>query len=167
VDRVSRTSVNGVYAAGDCTGVLPLANVAAMQGRIAMWHALGEAVSPLDLTVVSSNVFTDPQIASVGVTQAEVDSGAARARGIKLPLSTNARAKMHGFEEGFVKIFCRVSGTVVGAVVVAPGASELIYPLALAVELGLKVDDLATTFAVYPSLSGSIAEAARRLHTVD
>ncbi len=167
VDRVSRTSVNGIYAAGDCTGVLPLANVAAMQGRIAMWHALGEAVSPLNLKVVSSNVFTDPQIASVGVTQAEVDSGVARAHGIKLPLATNARAKMQGFEDGFVKIFCRVSGTVVGAVVVAPGASELIYPLALAVELGLNVDDLATTFAVYPSLSGSIAEAARRLHQVD
>lgn len=167
VDRVSRTNVSGIYAAGDCTGVLPLANVAAMQGRIAMWHALGEAVSPLNLRVVSSNVFTDPQIASVGVTQAEVDSGVARAHGIKLPLSTNARAKMQGFEDGFVKIFCRVSGTVVGAVVVAPSASELIYPLALAVELGLNVDDLATTFAVYPSLSGSIAEAARRLHRVD
>lgn len=167
VDRVSRTNVNGIYAAGDCTGVMPLANVAAMQGRIAMWHALGEAVSPLNLKVVSSNVFTDPQIASVGVTQEDVDSGVARAHGIKLPLATNARAKMQGFEDGFVKIFCRVSGTVVGAVIVAPGASELIYPLALAVELGLNVDDLATTFAVYPSLSGSIAEAARRLHQVD
>ena len=167
VDRVSRTSVNAIYAAGDCTGVLPLANVAAMQGRIAMWHALGEAVSPLNLKVVSSNVFTDPQIASVGVTQAEVDSGIARAHGIKLPLATNARAKMQGVDAGFVKIFCRVSGTVVGAVVVAPNASELIYSLALAVELGLNVDDLATTFTVYPSLSGSIAEAARRLHQVD
>ena len=167
VDRVSRTSVNGIYAAGDCTGVLPLANVAAMQGRIAMWHALGEAVSPLNLKVVSSNVFTDPQIASVGVTQAEVDSGIARAHGIKLPLATNARAKMQGVDAGFVKIFCRVSGTVVGAVVVAPNASELIYSLALAVDLGLNVDDLATTFTVYPSLSGSIAEAARRLHQVD
>ncbi|HPJ18768.1 MAG TPA: NAD(P)H-quinone dehydrogenase, partial [Actinomycetota bacterium] len=117
VDRVSRTNVNGIYAAGDCTGVMPLANVAAMQGRIAMWHALGEAVSPLNLKVVSSNVFTDPQIASVGVTQEDVDSGVARAHGIKLPLATNARAKMQGLEDGFVKIFCRVSGTVVGAVV--------------------------------------------------
>ena len=167
VDKVSRTNINGIYAAGDCTGVLPLANVAAMQGRIAMWHALGEAVSPLNLKVVSSNVFTDPQIASVGVTQAEVDSGVARAHGIKLPLATNARAKMQGVHEGFVKIFCRVSGTVVGAVVVAPNASELIYSLALATELGLNVDDLATTFTVYPSLSGSIAEAARRLHAVE
>ena len=75
VDRVSRTAARGVYAAGDCTGVLMLASVAAMQGRIAMWHALGDAVPPLDLKTVSSNVFTDPEIATVGVTQADVDAG--------------------------------------------------------------------------------------------
>ena len=67
VDRVSRTSVPGIYAAGDCTGVLMLASVAAMQGRIAMWHALGEAVAPLRLGTVSANVFTDPEVATVGV----------------------------------------------------------------------------------------------------
>ena len=75
VDRVSRTSARGVYAAGDCTGVLMLASVAAMQGRIAMWHALGDAVSPLDLKTVSSNVFTAPEIATVGWTQKAVDAG--------------------------------------------------------------------------------------------
>ena len=75
VDRVSRTSVRGVYAAGDCTGVLPLASVAAMQGRIAMSHALGDAVAPLNLRVVSANIFTDPEIATVGISQKEVDSG--------------------------------------------------------------------------------------------
>ena len=69
VDRVSRTSVRGVYAAGDCTGVLPLASVAAMQGRIAMSHALGDAVAPLNLRVVSANIFTDPEIATVGISQ--------------------------------------------------------------------------------------------------
>ncbi|HSE56303.1 MAG TPA: NAD(P)H-quinone dehydrogenase, partial [Nocardioidaceae bacterium] len=69
VDRVSRTSARGVYAAGDCTGVLMLASVAAMQGRIAMWHFLGDAVTPLDLRKVSSNVFTAPEIATVGCSQ--------------------------------------------------------------------------------------------------
>ncbi|MEO7070935.1 MAG: NAD(P)H-quinone dehydrogenase, partial [Nostocoides sp.] len=77
VDRVSRTTARGVYAAGDCTGVLPLASVAAMQGRIAMWHALGDAVSPLNLGAVSATIFTDPEIATVGVSQAELDSGVA------------------------------------------------------------------------------------------
>ena len=67
VDRVSRTAVPGIYAAGDCTGVLMLASVAAMQGRIAMWHALGEAVPPMRLKTVAANVFTHPEIATVGV----------------------------------------------------------------------------------------------------
>ena len=165
VDRVSRTSARGVYAAGDCTGVLMLASVAAMQGRIAMKHALGEAVQPLDLTVVSSNVFTDPEIATVGVTQQQVDSGEVSAAQVKLPLDTNARAKMQDFRHGFVKLFCRVgTGIVMGGVVVAPRASELIYPVSLAVRLGLNVDQVADAFTVYPSLSGSVSEAARQLH---
>jgi len=164
VDRVSRTSVPGVYAAGDCTGVLMLASVAAMQGRIAMWHALGEAVSPLRLGTVSANVFTDPQVASVGVTQTQVESGAVAAHSVTLPLATNARAKMQGLTDGFVKFFCRPgSGTVLGGVVVAPNASELVMPISLAVMHGLTTDQIAHTFAIYPSLSGSVTEAARQL----
>jgi pyruvate/2-oxoglutarate dehydrogenase complex dihydrolipoamide dehydrogenase (E3) component len=166
VDRVSRTAARGVYAAGDCTGVLMLASVAAMQGRIAMWHALGDAVRPLDLKTVSSNVFTDPEIATVGVTQADVDRGDVVALSVKLPLATNARAKMQGLTDGFVKVFALPGNrTIVGGVVVAPRASELVFPIAVAIESRLTVDELAHTFTVYPSLSGSIAEAAARLHS--
>lgn len=168
VDRVSRTTARGVYAAGDCTGVLMLASVAAMQGRIAMWHALGDSVSPLDRGVVSSTVFTTPEIATVGVTQQEVDAGDVRVDSVLLPLHTNARAKMLDIRRGFVKLFCRrTSRIIVGGVVVGPRASELIHPIAIAVEARLTVDQLASTFTVYPSLSGSIAEAARRLHMPD
>jgi dihydrolipoamide dehydrogenase len=162
VDRVSRTSAPGVYAAGDCTGVFMLASVAAMQGRIAMWHALGEAVQPIRLTHVASTIFTDPEIASVGVSQAAVDSGEVSARVVKLPLATNPRAKMGGFRDGFVKIFARPgTGMVLGGVVVAPHASELILPLSIAIEQNLTVDQIAHTFSVYPSMSGSVTEAAR------
>jgi NAD(P)H dehydrogenase (quinone) len=162
VDRVSRTAVPGVYAAGDCTGVLMLASVAAMQGRIAMWHALGEAVHPLRLSHVASTIFTDPEIASVGVSQAAVDRGEVHARVVKLPLATNPRAKMGGFRDGFVKLMARPgTGLVLGGVVVAPRASELILPLSIAVEQNLSVDQIAQTFSVYPSLSGSVTEAAR------
>ncbi len=165
VDRVSRTTARGVYAAGDCTGVLMLASVAAMQGRIAMWHALGDSVGPLDRSHVSSTVFTTPEIATVGVTQCEVDEGVVRADSVLLPLDTNARAKMQDIRHGFVKLFCRPSSRiVVGGVVVGPRASELIHPITVAVDARLTVDQLAATFTVYPSLSGSIAEAARRLH---
>ena len=165
VDRVSRTTARGVYAAGDCTGVLMLASVAAMQGRIAMWHSLGDAVSPLDLRTVSSNVFTAPEIATVGWTQKAVDAGEIEAEGVTMPLATNARAKMQGIQDGFVKLFARPgTGIVVGGVVVAPRASELIHAISLAVDHGLTVDQVAAAFTVYPSLSGSVAEAARRLH---
>jgi len=164
VDRVSRTNVPGIYAAGDCTGLLALASVAAMQGRIAMWHALGEAVTPLRLKTVSANVFTDPELATVGVSQDDVDTGRVPGRSITLPLTGNARAKMANMQAGFVKLFCRpASGLVIGGVVVAPKASELILPIALAVVNHLSVDQLAQTISIYPSLSGSLTEAARQL----
>ena len=164
VDRVSRTGVASVYAAGDCTGVLLLASVAGMQGRIAMWHALGEAVQPLRLKTVAANVFTHPEIATVGIGHEAFTSGRVPARTVTLPLATNARAKMQGQREGFVKLYCRpATGVVVGGVVVAPDASELIFPIALAVQQSLTVAALAGTIGVYPALTGSVAEAARRL----
>jgi len=164
VDRVSRTVIPSIYAAGDCTGVLLLASVAAMQGRIAMWHALGEAVSPLRLKTVAANVFTHPEIATVGLGHAAIASGELTARTLTLPLRTNARAKMQGTDVGFVKLYARqMTGIIVGSVVVAPNASELIFPLTMAIQRGLTVADVAATIGVYPSLSGSVAEAARGL----
>jgi dihydrolipoamide dehydrogenase len=168
VDRVSRTTVPGIYAAGDCTGLLLLASVAAMQGRIAMYHALGEGLEPIRLRTVAAAVFTRPEIAAVGVPQSKIDDGTVAARTVMLPLNTNARAKMSGLRRGFVKIFGRpATGVVIGGVVVAPIASELIVPIALAVQNGNDVEDLAQTFSVYPSLSGSITEAGRRLMAHD
>ncbi len=167
VDRVSRTSARGVYAAGDCTGVLMLASVAAMQGRIAMWHFLGDTVHPLDLKKVSSNVFTAPEIATVGWSQQAVDAGEMQAEIVTLPMSGNPRAKMQGVRDGFVKLLCRPgTGIVVGGVVVGPRASELIHPVSIAVAESLTADQLAQAFTVYPSMSGSLAEAARRLHHI-
>ena len=150
VDKVSRTSVPGIYAAGDCTGVFALASVAAMQGRIAVWHALGQALQPLDLSLVCSNVFASPEIATVGVTQTDVDSGKVQARSTRLDLSTNPRAKMQGIQD-------------IGGVVVSPRASELIHPISVAVAERIPVDAFQHDFTVYPSLSGSVSEAARRL----
>ena len=154
IDRVSRTNIPSIYAAGDCTGVLMLASVAAMQGRIAMWHALGEAVNPLNLAEVSSTVFTQPEIATVGDVSGK--------EFFQLPLRTNARAKMEQIDDGFVKIFSH-NNTIVGGVVCSPSASELIHSITLAVGQGMSIEDFAQTITVYPSLSGSIAEATRRL----
>src|SRR3712207_5807552 len=117
VDRVSRTSVPGIYAAGDVTGVFQLASVAAMQGRIAMWHALGEAVTPIRLKTVAANVFTHPEIATVGVQEKSMPEDVPLDV-VQVPLATNARAKMSDLHDGFVKLFARqATGVVVGGVV--------------------------------------------------
>ena len=96
----------GIYAAGDCTGVLLLASVAAMQGRIAMWHALGEAVAPLRLKTVAANVFTHPEIATVGVA-GEVDAGEVAGATRDAAAGHQRPGQDAGPRDGFVKLFCR------------------------------------------------------------
>ncbi len=168
VNRVARTSMPSIYAAGDCSDFLPLASVASMQGRTAVFHAMGDAVNPTELRNITSNIFTQPEIATVGWTQKQIEDGIAQGDIYKLPLASNPRAKMMGIKDGFVKLFARTgSGTVIGGVIVAPHASELIMPIALAVEHRLTVDQLARAFSVYPSLTGSITDAARAMHIVN
>jgi pyruvate/2-oxoglutarate dehydrogenase complex dihydrolipoamide dehydrogenase (E3) component len=112
---------------------------------------------------VPATVFTHTEVAAVGVSQTAIDDGLIQARIIMLPLKTIARAKMSELRQGFVKLFCRQdSGVVIGGVVVATIASELMLPIAMAVQNRI-TDDLAQTLAIYPSLSGSVTEAARRL----
>ncbi len=167
VNKVARTAVPSIYAAGDCTDFYPLASVAAMQGRTAIMHALGDFVRPIDLRNVAANVFTYPEIATVGWNAHSLAEATDVAKAIEhtIPLSVNPRAKMIGFTDGFVKLFAwKASGTVVGGVIVAHRASELIFPLALAVEHRLTVDQVASAFAVYPSMTGAITDAARALH---
>ncbi len=167
VNKVANTRVPSIYAVGDCTDFYPLASVASMQGRTAIMHALGDVVRPIDLRNVAANVFTSPEIANVGWNErslAEAE-GLARAVQYTFPLSINPRAKMVGIRDGFVKLFAwEASRTVIGGVVVAPNASEIIFPLALAVEHRLTVDQVASAFAVYPSLTGAVTDAARALH---
>ncbi|WP_076683324.1 NAD(P)H-quinone dehydrogenase [Microbacterium sp. RU33B] len=168
VNRVARTSVPNVYAAGDCTTFVPLASVASMQGRTAVFHALGDVVIPLERRRITSNIFTAPEIATIGWQEKDIAEGTIDAVVHKLPLAANPRAKMMGIKDGFVKLIARQgSGSVVGGVIVGPRASELIYPIAIAVERRLTVDQLSRVFAVYPSLSGSITDAARAMHVVD
>ena len=167
VNKVARTAVPSIYAAGDCTDFYPLASVASMQGRTAIMHALGDFVRPIDLRNVAANVFTYPEIATVGWNARSLDEASDVAKAIEhtIPLSVNPRAKMIGFTDGFVKLFAwQASGTVIGGVIVAHRASELIFPLALAVEHRLTVDQVASAFAVYPSMTGAITDAARALH---
>ena len=164
VNKVARTSRANVYAVGDCTTFLPLASVSAMQGRTAVFHTLGDVARPTELRNVAANVFTAPEIASVGWSEKDVLEGRVSGTVHKIELELNPRAKVQGINDGFIKLIASSGGTVIGGVVVAPKASELIYPIAIAVENRLTVDQIAKTFAVYPSISTSITDAARALH---
>jgi NAD(P)H dehydrogenase (quinone) len=164
VDGVSRTSVPSIYAAGDVTGKLMLASVAAMQGRIAMWHLLGQAVSPLRWDAVAATIFTDPQIATVGLSEQRAAETGIEVEVDTLPLAGNSRAKMSNRPDGFVKLLARPgSGTIAGGAVVASYASDLIAPISAACSNRLTASQLSQAFQVYPSFAGSIQECARRL----
>lgn len=164
VDAVSRTNVRTVYAAGDVTGGIMLASVAAMQGRNAMYHALGMAVAPLRWDAIAACVFTSPQVATVGMSGQDLEEAQIPVDTVTLDFAGNPRAKMEEATVGFVKIHAlKGSGTVVGGTVVAHNASDLITPLSVAVHNRLSVGQVAQAFTIYPSMGGSTAEAARQL----
>jgi pyruvate/2-oxoglutarate dehydrogenase complex dihydrolipoamide dehydrogenase (E3) component len=164
VDGVSRTSVPSIYAAGDVTAKLMLASVAAMQGRIAMWHLLGQAVTPLRWDAVAATIFTDPQIATVGLSEQRAAETGIEVEVDTLPLAGNSRAKMSNRPDGFVKLLARPgSGTIAGGAVVASYASDLIAPISEACFNRLTASQLSQAFQTYPSFAGSIQECARRL----
>ncbi len=164
VDGVSRTNVPTIYAAGDVTGRMMLASVAAMQGRNAMWHALGQAVAPLRWESVAACIFTDPEVATVGMTAEEAETAQMPVETTTLAFTGNPRAKMGEWTDGFCKVHAMAgSGTVLGACVVAARASDLIHPLSVAVHNRLTVSQLAHAFSIYPSMSGSVQETARLL----
>jgi NAD(P)H dehydrogenase (quinone) len=164
VDAVGRTSARWVYAAGDVIGGVMLASMAAMQGRTAMWHALGEAVQPIRRDAVVATIFTDPEVATVGMSPEEAAAAGYPVETARLDFRSNPRAKMIHGTDGFVKVHAMVgSGTVIGGVVVSARASDLVQPLAVAVQNRLTVSQLAQTMTVYPSMAGSVAECARML----
>jgi dihydrolipoamide dehydrogenase len=164
VDQVGRTSARWVYAGGDVTGGVMLASVAAMQGRTAMWHALGQAVQPIKWDAVAGTIFTDPEVATVGISAEAAQATGTPVVTARLDFRSNPRAKMVRGTDGFVKVHAaRGSGIVLGGVVVSIRASDLVQPLAVAVQNRLTVHQLAKTLTVYPSMAGSVAECARML----
>ena len=161
VDEHQRTSVPNIYAAGDVTGQMPLSSVAAMQGRMVARHLLGFTVNPLDFGKMAHAVFTEPEIASVGLEEVDAASEGRKVRITKVPFAANSRAQIQGNTNGFVKVISDpATREVLGGTIVGHHASELIAILALAVQGHLKVDHLVETLMVYPSLAESLMEAA-------
>jgi dihydrolipoamide dehydrogenase len=165
--RVNHNCLSGVghiYAAGDVSGKLPLSSVAAMQGRKIAEHFMGLHNRPhrhLDYDKAASAVFTEPEIADVGLAEAEAFACGFKIRVTKVPFSANAKALIKGDPRGFVKIISDPArGVVLGGSIVGRNAAELIGIVAVAVANGLKDTDIIDALLVHPTLSESLADAA-------
>lgn len=161
VDEFQRTSVTNIYAAGDITGQMPLSSVASMQGRKIAHHALDLPVTPLDYSKVAEAIFTEPEIASVGLVDVQAAAQGRKVRTTKVPFASNARSVLQHFTRGFVKVTSDpATGVVLGGTVVGHRASELIGVIALAVQARVTAGTLAETLMVHPSMTEAISDAA-------
>lgn len=161
VDDMMRTSVEHIYAGGDVTGQLPLSSVASMQGRKIARHALSLPVTPLDYSKVAEAIFTEPEIASVGLVDVAAAAVGRKVRTTKVPFAANARSVLQHFTRGFVKVTSDpATGVVLGGTIVGHRASELIGVIALAVQAGVTDKTLIETLMVHPSMTEAITDAA-------
>ncbi|MEM7271689.1 MAG: FAD-dependent oxidoreductase [Actinomycetota bacterium] len=164
VDHNCRSSVDHIYAAGDLSGKLPLSSVASTQGRKIAEHAMGLHVGPhrhIDYDKAASAIFTDPEIADVGVAEADAFAEGRKIRVTKVPFSVSAKALINNDSRGFVKIVSDpATGVVMGGSIVGRHAAELISVLALAVSANLTVQDLVESLFVHPALAEVLGEAA-------
>ena len=164
IDHNCRSSVPHIYAAGDLSGKLPLSSVGAMQGRKIAEHALGMHKRPhrhLDYDKAASAIFTEPEIADVGLAEVDAFAIGRKIRVTKVPFAVSARALIDGDSRGFVKIISDpATGVVLGGSIVGRHAAELISVIALAVTSGLTVTDIVESLFAHPSLAEALAEAA-------
>jgi dihydrolipoamide dehydrogenase len=164
VDESCRTNVPHIYAAGDLSGKLPLSSVAAMQGRRIAEHAMGvrsRSSRQLDYDKAASAIFTVPEIADVGLAEADAFAEGRKVRVTKVPFSASPKALIESHSRGFVKIVSDpATGVVLGGSIVGRHAAELISVVAVAVTNGLRVTDIVDSLLVHPSLSEALAEAA-------
>jgi dihydrolipoamide dehydrogenase len=153
-----------IYAAGDLSGRLPLASVGMMQGRKVAEHVMGLHTRQhrhLDYDKAASAIFTEPEIADVGLAEAEAFAMGRKIRVTKVPFAASPRALIEGDPRGFVKIISDpATGVVLGGSIVGQNASELISVLALAVTANLKVTDIVESLLVHPALAEALADAA-------
>jgi NAD(P)H dehydrogenase (quinone) len=164
INRHCQSNVPHIYAAGDVSGKLPLSSVASMQGRKVAEHVMGlqkVAHRHLDYDKAASAIFTEPEIADVGLAEAEAFAVGRKIRVTKVPFSAAPKALINNDWRGFVKIISDpATGVVLGGSIVGRHAAELISVIALAVTANLKVTDIVESLLVHPALSEALAEAA-------
>jgi len=159
-----QTNVPHIYVAGDVSGKLPLSSVASMQGRKIAEHVMGLHTREhrhLDYDKAASAIFTEPEIADVGLAEADAFAEGRKIRVTKVPFSASPKALIEGDPRGFVKILSDpATGVVLGGSIVGRNAAELISVIALAVTAGLKVADIVESLLVHPSLAEALADAS-------
>ena len=165
INHHCHTNVEHIYAPGDLSGKLPLSSVASMQGRKIAEHVVGGhslvAHRHLNYDKAASAIFTDPEIADVGLAEADAFAEGRKIRVTKVPFAASAKALINNDSRGFVKILSDpATGVVLGGSIVGQHAAELISVLAVAVTAGLKVNDIVESMLVHPALSEALAEAA-------
>jgi dihydrolipoamide dehydrogenase len=164
INRHCQTNVAHIFAAGDLSGKLPLSSVAAMQGRkVAEYVVGGHTVAHRHPNYESapSAIFTEPEIADVGLAEADAFAEGRKIRVTKVPFAASSRALIDNDSRGFVKIITDpATGIVLGGSIVGRNASELISVLAVAVTGGLGVNDIVESMLVHPTLAEALAEAA-------
>ncbi len=164
INHHCQSNVPHIYAAGDLSGKLPLSSVAAMQGRKIAEHVMGLHTREhrhLDYDKAASAIFTEPEIADVGLAEAEAFAEGRKIRVTKVPFSASAKALINNDPRGFVKILSDpATGVVLGGSIVGRHAAELISVIALAVTANLKVSDIYESLMVHPALAEALADAA-------
>jgi dihydrolipoamide dehydrogenase len=164
INHHCQTNLPHVYAAGDLSGKLPLSSVASMQGRKIAEHAIGGhtvAHRHLNYDKAASAIFTEPEIADVGLAEADAFAEGRKIRVTKVPFAASAKALINNDPRGFVKIVSDpATGVVLGGSIVGQNAAELISVLAVAVTAGLRVQDIVESMLVHPALAEALAEAA-------
>jgi len=161
VDESCRTTLDGVYAAGDLAGPPLLAHWAYHQGAVAAENAVTGSDLACDRTMVPSCVFSSPEVASCGLTEDKAAAEGVACEIAHVRFNGNSKAVCDGDADGFVRIVCEPGGgRVLGASLVGPHVTELVHELALATHSGLTLADVAAAIHAHPTLSEAVGEAA-------
>ena len=165
VNHHLQSNVSHIYAAGDLSGRLQLASVASSQGRKVAEHVMGlhsREHRHIDYDKAASAIFTEPEIADVGLAEAEAFALGRKIRVTKVPFALNAKAMIDGDPRGFVKLISDpATGVLLGGSIVGAHAAELISVVAVAVTCRLRVDDIAEALFVHPALAEALSSAAQ------
>jgi dihydrolipoamide dehydrogenase len=160
VDQHLRTSAEGIYAIGDATGISMLAHTASYQGEVAVTNALGEKRISADYSAVPACIYTEPEIAYVGLSESQARAAGHDVRVGQFPFSALGRAMVLGETDGFVKVVADADDYLLGVTILGPRATDLIAEVALALNMGITSAELSHVVHAHPTLPEAIAEAA-------